>query len=575
CFDPDAYDAFMNCIHPEDRENLAGVMEKALSDPAPFVVEYRIKLPDGNVRYIHSRGEVSCDETGKPDTMFGSSQDITERKYAEEALLKSEHEKALILQSTSDVIVYQDPDFKILWANEAAGNYIGLKPEEMVGKYCFDLWRHQKEPCTDCPVVDALKTGEIQQRENITLDGRIWIDRGYPVRDEDGAVIGAVEVSTDITARKLMEDELRQSEEKFRNIIEFVPIGMLMYQLISGEKLVFYDANPAAAKILGVDTEQFIGKTIEEAFPPLAETEVPERYRLAASKGVTWQTDEIVYQDDQISGAYEVHAFQTAPDKMAAAFLDITDRKRAEVEREALIADLEAKNAELERFVYTVSHDLKSPLITIMGFLGFLAEDLKNGDINRAEEDIKRISNAGKRMQQLLDELLELSRIGRLDNPPQWVTLSELANQAFEMVKGQQKGGLIDVKIAPNLPRVYGDSPRLLEVYVNLIDNAIKFIGDFNPDPRIEIGFYHKNDEIIYYVKDNGLGIEPRYHKKVFELFQRLDQRYEGTGVGLAIVKRIIEAHGGRIWIESKGADQGSTFYFTLEEKDESSKSEE
>jgi signal transduction histidine kinase len=243
--------------------------------------------------------------------------------------------------------------------------------------------------------------------------------------------------------------------------------------------------------------------------------------------------------------------------------LDITERKRAQEEREKLIAELEAQNAELERFAYTVSHDLKSPLITLKGFLGLLKEDVPRQDQDAIQDDMRRMANAAEKMEQLLDELLELSRIGRLVNPPEEIALTDLAREAVELVSGQITQRGVNVRISPDLPVIQGDRPRLLEVMQNLLDNAAKYMGE-QTEPRVEIGARTETEEMICYVRDNGMGIEPSYHQRIFGLFEKLDPSTEGTGIGLALVKRIIETHGGRIWVESEGAGRGSTFCFTV-----------
>jgi signal transduction histidine kinase len=242
---------------------------------------------------------------------------------------------------------------------------------------------------------------------------------------------------------------------------------------------------------------------------------------------------------------------------------DIAGRKRAEAEREALIAELEAKNAELERFTYTVSHDLKSPLITIQGFLGFVEQAARTGNIEQMQADMARIANAVSKMEQLLHELLELSRIGRLMNPPEAVPLADLTQEAVDTLAGRLAERGVEIIIAPDLPLVYGDRPRLREVLENLIDNAVKYMGD-QPQPRVDIGARYDGAEPVFYVRDNGIGIDPRYHEKIFGLFEKLDQQTEGSGVGLTIAKRIVEMHGGRIWVESDGVGRGSAFCFTL-----------
>lgn len=232
---------------------------------------------------------------------------------------------------------------------------------------------------------------------------------------------------------------------------------------------------------------------------------------------------------------------------------------------EGLVSELENKNAELERFTYTVSHDLKSPLITIRGFLGYLESDAIEGNIERLRGDINRISSAAEKMQLLLDELLELSRVGRLINESEEIPFEAIVRDAISLVEGQLQGGRIQVKIGSGLPVVYGDRARLVEVIQNLVDNATKFMGE-QPHPKIEIGVERKDDQNIFFVRDNGVGIEPKYHEKIFGLFEKLESNSVGTGVGLSLVRRIIEVHGGKIWVESEPGE-GATFFFTIQNK--------
>jgi signal transduction histidine kinase len=247
------------------------------------------------------------------------------------------------------------------------------------------------------------------------------------------------------------------------------------------------------------------------------------------------------------------------------AVQDITERKQAEAEREALIRELEAKNAELERFAYTVSHDLKSPLITIRGFLGFVEQDAATGNLERVRSDLGRIGDAVDKMQRLLNELLELSRVGRVIHPPQAVPLGPLAHEAVSLVGGRLRDRRVAVEVADDMPSVWGDRARLLEVLQNLVDNAAKFMGD-QKQPRVEIGARREGGEHVFFVRDNGKGIEARFRDRVFGLFEKLDPDSEGSGVGLALVKRIVDLHHGRVWVESEGKGRGTTVCFTLPE---------
>jgi len=233
-------------------------------------------------------------------------------------------------------------------------------------------------------------------------------------------------------------------------------------------------------------------------------------------------------------------------------------------ERQRLIDELESKNAELERFTYTVSHDLRSPLVTIKGFLGFMEKSARQGNMEGFRKDMQRVSSAADRMDSLLKDLLEISRIGRLINKPQEMPFEDLVREALEIVHGRIHQRGITVQIQPGLPTVYGDKSRLVEVLQNLLDNSAKYLGG-QENPIIEIGTdgYDESENPIFFVRDNGMGIDPQYHDRVFGMFDKLDPASEGTGIGLALVKRIIEVHGGRIWLASE-AGQGTTFYFTL-----------
>jgi signal transduction histidine kinase len=232
-------------------------------------------------------------------------------------------------------------------------------------------------------------------------------------------------------------------------------------------------------------------------------------------------------------------------------------------------AELEAKNAELLRFTYAVSHDLKSPLVTIRGFLGYVEEHAGTGDSERLRSDLGRISAATDHMGRLLDELLELSRVGRLTLQKERARLEELVAEAARLVEG----ALVDRGVSLRLESgaevtLYGERPRLVAVLQNLIGNAVKFMGD-QKEPKIVVGIRQAPAESggrVIFVRDNGVGIDPRHHALIFRLFERLEASGEGTGIGLALVQRIVESHGGRVWVESAGLGEGSTFCFTLAE---------
>ena len=244
---------------------------------------------------------------------------------------------------------------------------------------------------------------------------------------------------------------------------------------------------------------------------------------------------------------------------------EIMIREKAEREREEVIQQLKRKNRELDRFAIRVSHDLKTPLITLAGFLGYLEKDINNGDYERAKKDFSQINDSAKMMGKFVDELLDLSRVGRLTNPPSDVSFDEIVRDALKAIDGPLRSKQVQVEIDPVLPIVHVDRARIVQVMQNLIANAVKFMGP-QRNPIIRIGVEKINGEPVFFVQDNGIGISEEHHKNIFELFNKLDSDMEGTGLGLGLVKKIIEVHKGKIWVESE-VDKGATFFFTLENK--------
>ena len=253
---------------------------------------------------------------------------------------------------------------------------------------------------------------------------------------------------------------------------------------------------------------------------------------------------------------------------LAQAENEIEMRENAEKEREKLIQQLKSKNQELDRFAIRVSHDLKTPLITVAGFLGFLEKDIKGANYERVEKNVAQINEAAKKMGKFVDELLDLSRVGRIVNPPTDVAFDAIVLDTLKAAEGILKARQVQVKVEAIFPFVHVDHARIVQVMQNLITNAVKFMGD-QSEATIKVGFEEINGEHIFSVSDNGIGIEKEHQERIFELFNKLDPNTEGTGIGLGLVKRIIEVHGWRVWVESDGEGKGSTFKFTLRKQPE------
>lgn len=361
---------------------------------------------------------------------------------------------------------------------------------------------------------------------------------------------------------------LRGSEERLRLALDAARMGTWEWDSAAGG----VRWSDRAEALLGLDGDT-LGRA-PGAYFRRVHPDDREKVERTFSDAVTGRVSdfELLHRVDRSGGAARwVHiqgrssASESEARRLNGTIVDVTERKNGEAEREALIRELEEKNAELERFTYTVSHDLKSPLITVRGFLGSIEKDVKDGRVDRLGVDVERILSATARMQRLLEELLNLSRIGRVANPPERVAFTELAREAMALVRGRLDAAHVRVEIRDGVPEVFGDRSRLVQVLQNLFDNAAKFMGE-QKNPRIVVGSRPSASDgrPVFFVQDNGVGIETAHLQKVLGLFEKLDERGEGTGVGLAIVKRIVEVHGGKLWLESAGKGLGTTVCFTL-----------
>ena len=397
----------------------------------------------------------------------------------------------------------------------------------------------------------------------IFVDGKWWGVIGFDdcIREMawTKAEVHAMQVAASMLGsaikRQKIDTALRASEEKFQTTFHHTFVPMVIGRL-SDKSIV--DINEAFSQEIGFSREEAINHKASDLNLWADPDEHNKHHQLLQEQGFI---REFKARFRRKSGEAGVALLSVAPitvNNEACVLYTLYDITKID----ELLIELQNKNNELESFTYTVSHDLKAPLITIGGFVGYLEKDILNGNTAKAQKDIQRVMDAVIKMQRLLNELLELSRIGRFVNKPENANIGDIAREASRLLHEQVTSNKVKVIIEKDLPSMEVDRHRLVEVYQNLIDNAIKFMGN-RSNPEVKVGSFQQENEQIFFVKDNGIGIDPLYHERIFGLFNKLDAGTDGTGIGLALVKRIIEFHGGRVWVESESG-KGTTFCFTL-----------
>jgi PAS domain S-box-containing protein len=528
---------------------------------------------------------------------LSSARDITEQKRSQEALNASEVRYRRLFEAAKDGILILDADTgTILDVNPFLVEMLGFSHDQFLGHRIWDLGFFADIFDSQAKFLE-LQRKKYVRYENLPLersDGRKldveFVSNVYTVNGQNVIQCNI----RDITDRKRAERALaiqkrigdiflaRPGDEMFSDVLQVVldimksPYGAFGFLDEEGALIVpsmtsqVWDKCEVPDKSIvfpretwGDSSWALAIKELKPNFTNEVSTRTPEGHvRLTRHISLP-----ILFRGTAI-GLFQVANRETPYTEDDIRQLEaiagyIAPFLSARLHRQRQKAELQAKNDELIRFTYTVSHDLKSPLVTIRTFLGYLEQDAQRGDLATVDKDLGYMRNAADKMSQLLDELLELSRIGRQVNPPVEVSLQEVVQEALDLVAGRISARGVEVIVTQENVRLWGDRVRLVEIFQNLVDNAVKFMGD-ESHPRIEIGAEPEGDGTALFVRDNGMGVDLRHQPKLFNLFEKLDANSEGSGIGLALVQRIIEVHGGRIWVESPGPGHGTTFRFTL-----------
>ncbi len=568
------YEAFLNAIHPDDLEAVNFAYTNSLKTKNPYSIDHRLLFSDGRIKYVHEQCETYF-EGDKPIISTGTVQDITNRRLAEEALKESEWRYREIFNNVLDGLylleVTDDGHFRTIEVNPALEKITGVPRTFSIGKIQEEIVPPEVAAIVNAKYQHCIEAG-IPIEEEVILDlpagKRYFHSTLIPSSNEYGKIHRIVGISRDITERK-------ESEQKLK-LLNFALNNVYDEAYLIDEKACFQYVNDKSCQALGYNREELLALNKTDINPDFPMERWVKHWKDIMEHGSLLfegrhKTKDGYIYPVEISANYFEYNGQGYN---LALIRDITERKLAEKEIQRLNQDLEKRviertaqleetNKELEAFSYSVSHDLRAPLRGIDGFSQVLLEEYKEKIDIQGQNYLQRVRNAAQRMSQLIDDMLNLSRISRGAMNIQRVDLGLIANEiANELHDSDPKR---DVKFILQNKLIADVDGRLMRIVLeNLLGNAWKFTSK-QQKAIIEFGMFQKDEKNVYYVRDNGAGFDMKYAQKLFGAFQRLHsaQEFPGTGVGLATIQRIIHRHSGRVWAEGK-VEKGATFYFTI-----------
>ena len=613
---PRTIDAWTDSIHPEDRERVMAAVQAKLDGRAPYAIEYRVRRQDGVNRWWSARGDIVKTLDGNPIKWIGTVTDITERKRAEEELRDSEEKLRIIFESIGDGIIVTNLEGIIIQTNEAAAKLGGWSDKsKLIGMSGFDFVADKEQSKLVTDMIRALKQ---QHSINVEYSVKAKNGREYQsevsitlLRDASGSPNGIVSVIRDITERKRVEEALRESEKKYRLLAENASDVITVMDM--NMRPIYM--SPSITRLLGYSVEEAMARGIENGLTPkslkvatkgLAKT-IAAELKKKKLKPVTVDFELTRKDGSTVWVAASVALIRGSdgqPTEILSILHDISERKKAEeallsykdhleelveertteLDKAKLIAE-EASKAKSE-FLANMSHEIRTPLSSIIGFSELLADEV-NGLLNNDQKKyLGYVTSSGQHLLSLINDILDLSKVeaGKMELQPTSFSISDLLKNSSSFIAEEAMKHNIRLlsEIPADVDVIEADERKVKQIIYNLLSNAVKFTPDggsittkadiVSPDSaalpiKIRKGL-PDTEYVLVSVKDTGIGIAKKDQSKLFTEFHQIEnpytKKYEGTGLGLALSRKLVTLHGGRIWFESKGKGKGCTFYFIL-----------
>ena len=540
---------------------------------------YSVKK-DGSQFWISLSAVLLRNAEGKPLRILGSVADITERKHAAEALQQSERRFRTLIEHSADALTLLNADGTVFYEGPTVKRLTGYTAVERLGRNAFETIFPEDLPFVKKTLYGIMESPEASvtaQFRAVRPDGTVWWAEGTATNLLHDPNVHAIVINYhDISERKHAEESLRESEQRYRTLFEQASDAIFVETI--DDRIV--DVNQRACELLGYSREELLQLCVTDIIAPEMRREPQAiRYELEFYGQKPFESFDLCKDGRRIP--VEVTNAKISESLALSIVRDITVRKEfedqlrqreaevrnlnAELERRVIerTAQLEQANHELEAFSYSVSHDLRAPLRAIDGFSRIVLGDYAGQLDPEARRLLGHVRDESLHMTQLIEALLGLSRMSRVEMRRELVDLSSLAAMVLETLRQTQPERQVEAQITPGL-KAQGDARLLLIVFENLLGNAWKFTSK-REQTKIEFGAEMREQELVYFIRDNGAGFEMSYAGKLFGVFQRLhnSEEFEGTGIGLTTVQRIVHRHGGRIWGEAE-VERGATFYFTL-----------